>query len=131
MCACVYVPCHQLLFTEAVVRESLRLMPPGAVASRSTDQHGYQLTDQVSRAAGVGGTAGQGLTSCQANATDMHARCCQQLLVCHSLCGKQCCSSMGLWRALNRACVCCVNTPHPFGTGGACSGWTVMLLRRG
>lgn len=37
----------QLPFTEAVVKEALRLLPPGDIATRSTEQSGLQLTPEV------------------------------------------------------------------------------------
>jgi hypothetical protein len=57
------VPCHavsvlccavllQLPYTEAVIKEALRLMAPGAIATRFTDQQSLQLTPEVRSEAG-------------------------------------------------------------------------------
>ena len=44
-CCCLLL--LQLPYTDAVVKEALRLLPPGAIATRSTEQQGLQLTPQV------------------------------------------------------------------------------------
>lgn len=45
LCCCPL--CLQLPYTNAVVKEALRLLPPGSIATRSTEQQGLQLTPQV------------------------------------------------------------------------------------
>lgn len=45
VCVCSWL--QQLPYTEAVVKEALRLLPPGSLATRSTEQQGYQLTPEV------------------------------------------------------------------------------------
>jgi hypothetical protein len=42
----------QLPYTEAVIKEALRLMAPGAIATRFTDQQSLQLTPEVRSEAG-------------------------------------------------------------------------------
>jgi cytochrome P450 len=49
MCCAVLL---QLPYTEAVIKESLRLMAPGAIATRFTDQQSLQLTSEVRSQAG-------------------------------------------------------------------------------
>jgi hypothetical protein len=39
--------CPQLPYTEAVVKEALRLLAPGAIATRITQQEGLSLTPEV------------------------------------------------------------------------------------